>query len=60
MEVEPEVPLVARDFAARPSTTGSPQPTTPSSVSARTDIQRGGAMKVPTRVIFTADGVLSS
>ena len=42
----------ARTTSARPSTTGSPQPTRPSSVSIRQNSQRGGTRKVSTRVIF--------
>lgn len=41
-----------RTVAALPSTTGSPQPTTPSSVSTRQKSQRGGTAKVSTRAIF--------
>src|ERR1044072_4969435 len=42
-----------RTVAARPSTTGSPQPTTPSSVSTRHSSQRGGTAEGSTRVMMT-------
>src|SRR4051812_40481493 len=46
-------PTAARTTSARPSTTGSPQPTSPSSVSTRQNSQRGATRKVSILSIFT-------
>src|SRR3954453_18687241 len=43
----------ARTVSARPSTTGSPQPQTPSSVLTLRNSQRGATRNVSTPVIFT-------
>src|SRR5690349_14059819 len=43
----------ARTTSARPSTTGSPHPASPSSVCTRQNSQRGGTRKVSILSIFT-------